>query len=114
MVVRAATWGFSRTTHLRASAPLVAADTWGANGQDDGGIQVEFLRNLSVRAKLFGGFGVVLALTLVLGVVMISQLGSVNGISNTLSSSDFPSVVAINSMGLSLNDYESSTPRGHH
>ena len=73
---------------------------------------MEFLRNLSVRAKLFGGFGVVLALTLVLGVVMILQLGSVNGISNTLSSSDFPSVVAINSMGLSLNDYESSTLEG--
>jgi methyl-accepting chemotaxis protein len=73
---------------------------------------VQFFRDLSVRAKLFGGFGVVLALTLVLGVVMISRLGSVNGISNTLSTSDFPTVVAINKMYVLTNDYEASTLSG--
>lgn len=36
---------------------------------------MQFLRDLSVRGKLFAGFGIVLALTLVLGVVLLSQLG---------------------------------------
>jgi hypothetical protein len=33
---------------------------------------------MSVRGKLFGGFGLVLALSAVTGVLLISELGSVN------------------------------------
>ncbi len=73
---------------------------------------VQLFRDLSVRAKLFGGFGAVLVLTVVLGVVMIAQLGSVNGISATLSARDFPTVVAINKMYVLTNDYEASTLSG--
>ena len=39
---------------------------------------MQFIRDLSVRAKLFGGFGAVLGLTAVLGVVLILQIGSVH------------------------------------
>jgi CHASE3 domain sensor protein len=39
---------------------------------------MQWFRNLSVRAKLFGGFGVVLALTAIMGVVLLSELGTVN------------------------------------
>ena len=73
---------------------------------------MQFFRNLSVRAKLFSGFGVVLALTTVLGVVLLSQLGTVNSISQTVSGGDFPSVVTIGDMQKSLNDYWSSTVEG--
>ena len=70
---------------------------------------VQLLRDMSLRTKLFGGFGVVLVVTAVLGVVMISQLGSVNGISTTISGNDLPSVAQIGDVQSSLNDYWSST-----
>ena len=73
---------------------------------------MQFFRDLSVRWKLFGGFGLLLALTVILGVVMISRLGSVNGISNTLSTSDFPTVVAINKITVLVNDYDASSLEG--
>ncbi|MGP0050019.1 MAG: methyl-accepting chemotaxis protein [Solirubrobacteraceae bacterium] len=73
---------------------------------------MKFFGDLSIRAKLFGGFGVVLVVTAVLGVVMISQLGSVNGISTTISGNDLPSVAQIGDVQSSLNDYWSSTVEG--
>src|SRR5579863_47186 len=63
------------------------------------------LRDLSVRGKLFAGFGAVLALTITLGVVLLSQMGSINSISQTVSKSDFPTVVANGDIGQTLNDY---------
>jgi methyl-accepting chemotaxis protein len=104
----------SSTPHLHPFEDPVPTDEQGAvrSVNSAKGIRVQFFRDLSVRAKLFGGFGVVLALTVVLGVVLISQLSSVNGISNTLSTSDFPSVVAINQMYVLTNDYEASTLAG--
>ncbi len=39
---------------------------------------MRFLRDLSVRSKLLGGFGAVLALTAIMGVVLLSELGNVN------------------------------------
>jgi methyl-accepting chemotaxis protein len=39
---------------------------------------VQFFRDMSIRAKLFGGFGVVLVLSLMVGVMSISSLSSVN------------------------------------
>ncbi|MGO9972128.1 MAG: MCP four helix bundle domain-containing protein, partial [Solirubrobacteraceae bacterium] len=65
-----------------------------------------------MRAKLYAGFGVALLLTAVLGVMMITQIGSVNAISHTLSASDFPSVVQIGDAEAALNDYVSSTYEG--
>ncbi len=73
---------------------------------------MQFFRDMSVRGKLFSGFGVVLALTVVLGVVLLSQLSTVNSISQTVSGSDFPSVVQIGDMQRTLNDYWSSTVEG--
>ena len=70
---------------------------------------MQSFRDVSIRWKLFGGFGVVLALTVVLGVVLIGQIGSVNGISHTLSTSDFPSLVRIKDMEQVLDAYEAST-----
>ncbi len=70
---------------------------------------MKFFRDLSIRWKLFGGFGIVLALTAALGMVLIGQIGSVNGVSHTLSTSDFPSLVRIKDMQQALNDYEAST-----
>jgi hypothetical protein len=39
---------------------------------------VQFFRDLSVRTRLFGGFGLVLALSAVLGIALIAELSSVN------------------------------------
>jgi methyl-accepting chemotaxis protein len=50
---------------------------------------------LSVRAKLFGGFGVVLALTAVLGVVLIMQIGSVHSGGAYLGNNALPSVETV-------------------
>jgi hypothetical protein len=38
-------------------------------------VTMPFVRNLSVRGKLLGGFGIVVALIVVLGVVLLSELG---------------------------------------
>jgi len=57
---------------------------------------IVFFSGLSVRAKLFGGFGLVLALTAITGVVLLSELGNVNSGGAYLGSSALPSVEAIN------------------
>jgi methyl-accepting chemotaxis protein len=61
--------------------------------------EMDFLRNLSIRGKLFAGFGSVLALTVILGVVMLSQISSVNSGGVQIATNDMPSVVAINQIG---------------
>jgi methyl-accepting chemotaxis protein len=58
-----------------------------------------FLRDLSVKGKLFGGFGVVVALTVVLGVVLLSQLGSVNSGGATIGRDAVPSIESIGLIG---------------
>ncbi len=54
-----------------------------------------FLKNLSIRGKLFAGFGAVLALTVVLGVVMLSEIGSVNSGAVSIGGNALPSVERI-------------------
>src|SRR5262245_36839210 len=46
---------------------------------------------LSVRTKLFGAFGVVIGLMLILGVVAIGKLGAVNGKAEYLGTNTVPS-----------------------
>jgi methyl-accepting chemotaxis protein len=56
---------------------------------------MRFLRDLSVRGKLFGGFGAVLALTAVMGVVLLAELGTVNSAGATIGTQAVPSIDAI-------------------
>src|SRR5690349_10261838 len=65
---------------------------------------MRFLRDLSVRGKLLGGFGAVLALSTVLGVVLLSELGSVNGGGVTLGTNAVPSLEAIGGIGRDATD----------
>ncbi|MDA0184032.1 methyl-accepting chemotaxis protein [Solirubrobacter phytolaccae] len=53
---------------------------------------------LSVRTKLFGAFGVVVALMIVLGVSSLGQLGSLNDRATTLASDTLPSSEMIGSL----------------
>ncbi len=73
---------------------------------------MQFFRDMSVRTKLFGGFGGVLLLTTVLGVMMITQIGSVNATAHTVAARDFPSVVMIDKVATTLNDYNAMTYQG--
>lgn len=66
---------------------------------------MQFFRNLSVRAKLFGGFGVVLALTTVMGVVMILQIGSVNAGGQYVGTNSLPSVSQTKQISIDITDY---------
>ncbi len=64
-----------------------------------------FFRDLSVRAKLFGGFGAVLLLAVVMGVVLISQMGSVNSGGVYIATNSMPSVRDTKQIGLAITDY---------
>ena len=66
---------------------------------------MQFFRDLSVRAKLFGGFGVVLVLSAILGVVMIMQIGSVNNGGVYLGKNALPSVQLVKQVGMDITDY---------
>ena len=57
---------------------------------------MQFFSDMSVRAKLFAGFGVVLLLTTVVGVMSISSLSSVNQKGSGIYSSN---VTAVDSLG---------------
>ena len=57
---------------------------------------MQYLRNLSIRGKLGAGFGLVLALAVLLGVVMLSELGSVNAGGEYLGRTALPNEAAIN------------------
>ena len=61
--------------------------------------------DMSVRAKLFGGFGVVLALAVVVGVVLLSQMGSVDAGGKYLGVNSLPSVVTIENVKADVIDY---------
>jgi len=66
---------------------------------------VKSLRDLSVRAKLLGGFGVVLVLTAVLGIVLIGQIGSVNSGGVYLGTNAMPSVADTKQISIEMTDY---------
>jgi methyl-accepting chemotaxis protein len=63
------------------------------------------LNDLSLRAKLLGGFGAVLALTVVLGVVLLSEIGSVNAGGVYISTNSLPSVEVIDQIQADENGY---------
>jgi len=69
------------------------------------GDPVTFFRDLSVRSKLFGGFGVVLVLTVVLGVVLIVEMGNVNAGGQYLGVNALPSVEAVARIDRDVVDY---------
>ncbi|MFL5829616.1 MAG: methyl-accepting chemotaxis protein [Solirubrobacteraceae bacterium] len=60
---------------------------------------------MSIRTKLFGGFGVVLALSAIMGVVLLSELASVNSGGVYLGDSALPSVAAIGQINRDAVDF---------
>ncbi|MGO9904093.1 MAG: methyl-accepting chemotaxis protein [Solirubrobacteraceae bacterium] len=66
---------------------------------------MRFFRDLSVRAKLFGGFGAVLLLAVVVGVVLMSEMGSVNSGGVYIATNSMPSVRDAKQVGLDVTDY---------
>ena len=56
---------------------------------------MRFFRDMSVRAKLFGGFGVVLFVAVIVGVVLMMQMGNVNSGGVFLGTNSVPSVEEI-------------------
>ena len=61
---------------------------------------LELFRDLSIRGKLFAGFGAVLAVSVVLGVVMLSEIASVNAGAVAIGTNALPSVQRIDQIGL--------------
>jgi methyl-accepting chemotaxis protein len=66
---------------------------------------MRFLRDLSVKGKLFGGFGAVLALAALLGVVLLSELGSVNSGGATIGTQAVPSIELIGGIARNAADF---------
>jgi methyl-accepting chemotaxis protein len=66
---------------------------------------MRFLRDLSVRGKLLGGFGAVLALTAVLGFVLLTELGSVNSGGAKIGTQAVPSIELIGGIGRDAADF---------
>jgi len=66
---------------------------------------VQFFRDMSVRMKLFGGFGLVLALSLIVGVVLITQMGSINTGGVYVGDNALPSVQMIGQISKDAVDY---------
>jgi methyl-accepting chemotaxis protein len=64
-----------------------------------------FFRDLSVRWKLLGGFGVVLALAAVMAIVLIIQIGTVNDGGTFLGRDSLPSIEQIGQMRADLIDH---------
>ncbi len=60
---------------------------------------------MSVRGKLFGGFGVVLALAVVVGMLLLSQMGAVNNGGVYLGTNAVPSVQSIGVIDAGVGDY---------
>ncbi len=65
------------------------------------------LRDLSIRWKLSGGFGVVLVLSAVLGVVLLTQLNSVHQGGMSIGRNSLPSVRAIDQISEDVSTYNS-------
>ena len=66
---------------------------------------MRFFRDMSVRAKLFGGFGAVLFVAVIVGVVLMSQMGNVNSGGVYLGTNALPSVAGIGIVDASAGDY---------
>ena len=66
---------------------------------------MRFFRNMSVRAKLFGGFGVVLFVAVIVGVVLMMQMGNINSGGVFLGTQSLPSVTSIGVIDASMGDY---------
>ena len=66
---------------------------------------MRFFWDLSVRAKLFGGFGVVLLLAVVVGSVLMIEMGSVNTGGVYVATNSMPSVRDTKQIGLDITDY---------
>src|ERR1035438_1556757 len=73
---------------------------------------MQFFRDMSVRMKLFGGFGVVLALTTVLGVMSISSLSSVNQQGSSIYSSNAVSLDQLGTANTAFTDQQRLVLRG--
>jgi methyl-accepting chemotaxis protein len=58
------------------------------------------LSNLSIRGKLLAGFGAVLALTVILGVVMLSEISTVNNGADNIGTNAMPSIQHIDQAAL--------------
>jgi methyl-accepting chemotaxis protein len=65
---------------------------------------VQRVRDASLRLKLFGSFGAVLALTVLLGVVLLSQLGSVDAGGRQIAGNALPSVSKADQIALAATD----------
>ena len=72
---------------------------------------MQFFRDLSVRGKLFGGFGVVLVVAVIVGVVLLSQMGNVNSGGVYLGTNALPSVEQIGVIDASVSDYRGNQLR---
>ncbi len=66
---------------------------------------MQFFRNLSVRAKLFGGFGAVVVVAVVVGLVLLSKMGSVNSGGVYLGTNAVPSIQMIGLLDSDVTDY---------
>jgi methyl-accepting chemotaxis protein len=75
------------------------------------GTQMRFFRDLSVRAKLFGGFGVVLLLAVVVGVVLMSEMGTVNAGGVYVGDNGLPSVQTIGQINSDVISYRGAQLR---
>jgi len=65
---------------------------------------MRLLRDLSVRGKLLGGFGAVLALTAILGVVLLTEMGTVHSGGAVMGSEDVPSIESIGAIARNATD----------
>ncbi|WP_457334751.1 methyl-accepting chemotaxis protein [Rhizobacter sp. P5_C2] len=63
------------------------------------------LNNLSIRTKLIGGFGLVLAIALLQSLLAIGRLGHVNANATEIASNWLPSVRALGELNLDLTSY---------
>src|SRR5579859_4511858 len=66
---------------------------------------MDFFRNLSVRTKLFGGFGLVLLVCGIMGVVLLSELAMVHSGGVFLGQNVLPSVEVIDRIEQNVLDY---------
>ncbi len=66
---------------------------------------MRFFRDLSVRAKLFGGFGAVLLLAIVVGVVLMSEMGTVNAGGVYIATNSLPSIKVVDQIHADENSY---------
>jgi methyl-accepting chemotaxis protein len=66
---------------------------------------VDRMRNASLQVKLFSGFGVVLGLTTILGVVLLLQLGTLHRDGHQLATRELPVEQTIGQVGMLTNSY---------